>query len=72
MALTFDGRRKWGRRPGKVRERDRLDREPVLVPVSCAGCGRDLAEVIVGGEAFCATCKRWTSTFDTSEGMMTR
>ena len=54
------------RQPAVVRERRRRSTEPVLVPIVCIGCGHDLAEVPPGTEAYCPTCRRWTSTFDMS------
>ena len=55
-----------GLQPGKNRERHRRQHEPILVPVVCLGCLRDLAELAPGSEAYCPHCRRWTSTLDTT------
>ncbi len=64
--------REWRHFPGVEKERRRESRQPVLVPIVCLGCARDLAEVVPGTEAFCPHCRRWTSTYDTiTEGALT-
>ncbi len=58
------------------RKRDRLGRdrerrrgsEPLLVPVACGECGRELAELPPESQAYCPICRRWASAYESSEG----
>lgn len=57
------------RQPVRLAERTRRAREADLIPVDCRSCGEPLATVAVGAEAFCRTCRVWTSSL-TSQGVV--
>ena len=57
-------RQAWKRIPARIRERERRDREPVLIAIVCPDCLRELAEVLPDTEAYCPDCRRWTSAYD--------
>ena len=62
-------RQAWKPESPRRRERERRDREPILIPVACADCLRELAEVPPGTEVYCPACQRWASAYAaTGEG----
>ena len=69
MELPPDDRRRWGRMPGKIRERERREREAPLVPVDCPRCDVFLAEIPLEAEVRCPTCHRWIAATAVPKGV---
>ena len=64
MDKRLGHRQAWRPVSPRRRERERRDREPVLIAIVCPDCLRELAEVLPGTEAYCPDCRRWTSAYD--------
>ena len=74
MKLAHDKFRFESRNPDRQRERRRWTdhelRDLALIPVACASCDLDLAEVPFGSEVRCPSCGAWVRAGTVNLGMV--